>query len=821
MSSDVCMLDLLGIGKSVKQSCFSDSQINTLFQKWKEFMRTKFTPQEVNALYPNANTVENKYNALRLDNKSGLSGEQPALSCQEFAWVMGNETPTPFIAFLKKDNQLMEFLRMSFKPKLLHKGMLEAPDLITLLLRYMFWFQDDRERKLNVLGVANDDRENPMQATTNNMVQNLETNWTNARFHLAVVNESQHWRAVLIDRKQKTFEYYDPLGEDIDLQNETSPLSRQVNRLLQVSKSLESKLITKSMKSVRRGFHKHQRQGLECGMYVILFVHTRVAELKTFDYFADQDITHANCVKLRKVFFHHSDNQKNNGKNPKNHTHTRTVTIQNPITGQTTTTTTIATQKPMSKYENYDIRVAALEFIRYMDMLKSVMKGNAALQSQLQNDQQAMFTVATKDEEPVFVRRKGIEVNERLERALPQQIQQQVWYIIMKEIGTDPYTIFLRNIRKKKSRGGKLRRNKKLRQTHAMNTFQSLTTRPSFSMAAKNRLNEFVTKLLNLYYVPIINFQHNYSSKFFPDMFAITFVKESVAHQSTVSFAVHFLREIHNFVTKELQIQVDTELDAPDFQVKSELVKPTTAYNIHDVRQVITKCDATMKKAYELIQNTYRKHLTNQKNTVSNNNNNNNATVMSRLTSNNSNSNNMDEKLVSMIVELNYKDIVDQQFLENGLQPWNFPLSNQNFTDNVPLPSHFVKYTINERQRRMLLENKKFLLYFAMEVMIAAHFIRTDVLTDVHSIQIMFTSLVQFYRSTKHQPFHRNIMCTLLNELYQSVQSKASLINHDRLQNMLLYISQFRRECQVTNAINNTTPFFQQVNQLYSQIVSR
>ena len=94
-------------------------------------------------------------------------------------------------------------------------------------MRYFYWLKDDRLRAMNVIGVM--DESATTGITTDSMVGNLQTNWNNFRFHLAVLNEGVHWYAVLIDRASHTFEYYDSLGRPLDISAPRTPLAEQVS----------------------------------------------------------------------------------------------------------------------------------------------------------------------------------------------------------------------------------------------------------------------------------------------------------------------------------------------------------------------------------------------------------------------------------------------------------------------------------------------------------------------------------------------------------------------------------------------------------------
>jgi hypothetical protein len=779
--TDICVLELLNIPKPLKESCFSEKQIDMLFNLWKEFMYDRFksgeSPQQaredVDRLYSSATTIKRKYNALRLDQSTGV-GTMPAMAAHEKTWVMGNSSPTPFIAYLRRQPEVMEILRMSFKPALLHSGMMEAPDFIVVLLRYIYWLRDDKDRTLNVLGVTDDNSSSGMSVSTESMIGNLQKNWVSCRFHLAVLNEGMHWRAVLIDKVSKTFEYYDPKGTELDLSSTTSPLAMQVAQLYETARALESGIITKSMHTVMRGFHKHQKEGTECGMYVLLFIHTRISQQKSFEYFAETEIKNEDCKKLKSVFFTLSSDMPADPSNLKtNHDY-------------------------RLKFGDYDIRLAALDFARYMGYVLNIVD-QVSVQQSLKTNQKELLDMVRMPGDYIAIRIEGMKIQKNILAALPGQFKtyagSDIWFNIIQEVVQDPLTRHLRKISTKNT----------LRKKTALKIYNDMTGW-SLQLGAPTEkvmlLNAFIREIIDNYYVPILRFDSDNTKRFESGMSASSFVRETMSRRDSVSFGVHFMREVHTFITSNFQMQPNTELTSR-FAMASMVVKPISVKNITEIKTRINMCDDAMREAYELLKNTFteRMMITSQVRSpsfgpVS-------LPMQSAV---------VQPQIIEQIIQLNKKDLQDGTFLSsNTVQPWNFPLNVPYFntTQTLTLPSNFNIYSLNEADMKNLLGNENFKVFYAMGVFIAQHYIATGRLKDLQAVQIMLISLVQFYNATENLSENRKIMCTLIATLYNAVRSPNVQIRG--LDTIIDFVSKFYQSCQGSGYISTSTPFFEKV----------
>jgi len=795
---DVCILELLNIAKPLKESCFSQEQIDMLFNLWREFMYERFKsgeyPQQaredVDRLYSNATTVKRKYNALRLDQASGVEGSAPALASHETDWVMGDDSPTPFIKFLRQRPQVIEILRMCFKPNLMHGGMLEAPDFVMILLRYIYWLKDDRERKLNVLGVADDynGATGSSGTTTDSMVGNLKDNWSSARFHLTVINEDLHWRAVLIDRKHHSFEYYDPKGHGIDLTDQSSPLSVQVAALYETTRALDDQIVTKSMHSIRRGFHKHQTGGTECGMYVVMFIHSRVAQGRTFEHFAETEISTSDCKSLKEVFF--------------------------TVPGHLKKGTDVKTNKDYRiKFGAYDIRLAALEFVRYMAYVLQILDTVTAQQT-VKEDQKMFLTMAASTGDYIALRVEGMKVQKDVLSVLPSQFKtyagSDIWFSIIQEVVQDPLTKHLRKISSERAQRSRNTVRKKI----ALKIFNDVvgwSLQPGAPQDQVQTLEALMRDLIDNYYVLILRFDQDNHKRFMTGMLPAAYIRECMSRQESVSFGVHFLREVNNYVTNMLKYDTHSELNTK-YAVASLVVKPVSIKNIAEIKTRVNQCDQAVEQAYQLLRSTFteRMMITNQVRSP-----NFGPAALPVHT------NMVQPQLLEQIIQLSKKDIDDKVFLSTGLQPWNFPLDVVQFnaSQSTILPENFNLYSVNDADMRQLLTSDVFKLYYSMGVLIGQHYIATGLLKDVQSIHIMLISLVQFYNVT--QPFtdNRKIMCTLLNQMYNAVNSPAADLQG--VQSVLEFVSRFQQACVTADDINASTPFFQRVNAEFQAIFQR
>jgi len=802
---DICVLDLLNISKPLKDSCFSEKQIDVLFTLWRDFMYERFksnsNPQEaararedVERLYSNATTTKRKYNSLRLDQNTGVGGVTPAMSESEKTWVMGNQSPTPFIAFIRRRPDVLENLRMSFKPNLLHNGMLEAPDLMMVLQRYYYWLKDDKDRSVNILGVTDDSASRAVNVSTDSMVGNLQQNWVNYRFHVAIVNEGMHWRAVLIDRKSHTFEYYDPLGHNIDLSNTNSPLSIQVARLYETARLLDNNIVTRSMHSVRRGFHKHQTGGTECGMYVILYIHTRVAQQKTFEDFADTEIKSQTCKDLKSLFFTLPDNSSQMVENPemKNNKDYRL------------------------KFGGYDIRLAGIDFLGYISYVMSITNDLSA-KNKLQADRNKMAELIRSPGDYITIRVEGMSIQKDLLAVLGPQYKtyagSDIWFNIVQAVVQDPLTKYLRDISTEKGVRSKntIRKKIALKFYHDITGWSSRLGAPPQQVAY---LEKATREALDTVYIPALRFDSDNHKKFELGMLPTGFIRECMTKQDSVSFGVHFIRYLYDTV-KKLNIPVESELNTK-FLVNSVIVKPVTNVNLQEIASLVSRCDQTIQQAYQLLQTTFTEKMmiTSQVNSNSPNfgptsippppnfGQGFNLSAPSGATQDYTNK-------LDRIIALNKIDLQNGSFKVNNIQPYNFPLDMTAFASEqtyVTLPSEFVVYSVNRNEMRQLISNNEFLMHYAMAVYSVLVNLGTKKLNSVTTVYVLFYSLVQFLNATNTLSEERKIICNMLVRLRDGLL-KSSMASDPKIVALINDTQTFVGSCSLNGPPN---PQFEQ-----------
>ncbi len=765
--SDVCILDLINIRKPLANSCLSESQIELLFGLWKQFMFERFKAGEndakawsdVEQLYSDSTTIKRKYNVLRLDQNTGVGGGLPALVESEQSWIVNGASPTPFIAYVQKRHDVMEQLQMSFKPKLLHAGMMEAPDLLFVLQRYAFWLQNDDKRNLNILGITDDGSTTGFGLSAEAMVKNLKQNWSKARFHVAVLNEKVHWRAVLIDRLLHTFEYYDPLGHPIDLQNRNSPLVDHVNTLYETTRAFDPEVVTRSMHSVRRGFHKHQTGGAECGMYVILFIHTRVAMQKSFEEFEGTEIKNETCQDLKALFFSlpaSTEGRKHNS-------------------------------DFLSKFMAYDVRLAGFNFSRYIEYVRSILTDPGVINSLLSKEN-AFLQLIKSPGDHATLRVEGMKLQKDILAALPPQFKAfsgvDIWHGMIQEIVQDPLTKYLRQVSNEKSKSGS-RTHNTLRKKIALKYYNDLTNW-SLTLGSPpekvEQLNQYSRACIDHYYIQVLLFDADNHKKFEFGMAPTSFLRECMNRQDSVAFGVHYLRELAQFVTDALAIPIQSEL-MTRFAKKSQIVKPVTTVNMHEIGQIMTRCDDAVARGYALLQSSFREQLTT-------------TTPNTPLTPFAPSMPPAGYDNLSQIVLQNINDMKEglAQLDLNHPNPWNFPVDAVEFNTSqaTVLPQNWNNYSVTHAEKQALLARDDFLVHYYMVALTFLSQLQTQHIHNSEAVKIVLVSLCQFYIASGPSSGQRSILCHLLTNLQSAIQGRFT-----HLDSLLTHVQTFVDACKL------------------------
>lgn len=740
LAHETCIIELLHIAKPLKHSCFSEQQIDLLFHLWREFMYQRFAAnepaeraiQEVDQLFSLSTSTAQKYDALRLDSLTGVKG-QSALPQHEQAWVMGSESPTPFIEFLRLRPDVIEELSMSFKPILLHNGVLEPADLINVMERFRYWLQNDTERSVNLLGV-----DTPVEV----MSGNLSRSWSSFRFHVALMSEQKHWRALLIDKRSRTFEWYDPLGHPVDMS------SSQLRELFETARALEPSLLTQSVQTVRRGFHKHQRGGTECGMYVLFFIHSRVVLKKTFEEFVDTAISGQTCKDLKPVFFTIPRVSVEDRKN-------KDFRLQ---------------------YGDYDIRLAGLEFARYVEYVIQILTPSDPVATpRLQSDRNTLREMILGPGDHQEIRAQGLLVQRDILQSLPPQFRtytgSDIWFNTIQQVVQDPLTVHLRKV-SKGQRGSATKREAEA------GRILSQVIGWSFQLGAPPEnvalLNDFMAQQISTVYVPVLQFKNDNRSKFVEGMTATAFVRQCMARLETVGFGVHFLREVAEYVRTVLLFRISSDLDGP-YAPRLTVAKPVSVSNLDEITSVVNHCDTVMQQAYELLQSAFTERM-----------------GLSALLSTTgiplspwspstfaaaSPTRSIQEQLQT---DLQMKQLDGDQI--NHPRPWWFPINLTEYNQlsavgndqDVRAPEdRFWNYSLTADQMRTLLNTREFLLDYAAALMEVVSALKYQRVTRLQTIFLATVSLSQFFAATTH-PDTRTVLCQLVKLLHKAITNAIS-----------------------------------------------
>lgn len=701
MSNDNCILDILNIPKPLKESCFSEKQINLLYDAWRSFMYEHFrgSPEEalqdVNMLYSSAVSTKQKYDTLRFNSLSGIPeysqasssrsmlrrSATVALNIHESEWVMDDtlKTTSPFILYLRNNPDIMSELRMSFKPRLLHHGPLEISDIISVLLRYVYWFKTDDKHSVNLLTVTDQLYFNE----DNSMIQSLVQNWSEARFHVALLYET-HWTCVVIDKVHGTFDYFDPLGQPLDMNDETSALATYVvqlfNTAVQLSDKIKSQrdLLAQTLTTIRRGFnHQQHTKKSNCAMFVLLFVHLQVVEHQTMEQISKLDFSMEKCEALRPKFF----------VIPKESEETNQVINM--------------------RYGAYDVRLAALNFKTYVEqILIQLVKDNAAKVA-IQNRIVRLKHLITEPGDYRHIRFTCNELQSDLIKFLPDSFISyngtNLWIPFLNQVVNDPLTKKLRG----SSKPGKHKSRNTVRRGIGEEIFNSLMewTKSPENVSATNSINNVLHYVI-LNYNQVLNFDLP-AKPVFVNEFSLAplgFIEEAFRRQETTSFGVQLLRQMNDIIRVHfVGISIKSVLDEYKEPEVYKLEKPE---EMEKIEQVMTSCDNALKRAYEIIKETVYDTMTLQRR---------NGLDILPL------GNNMYE-VSKTLSQPSIQDLLNRiqqssrfSFYSNEqVTPWNFPLILTKFysTYNVePLqvPSIFSEYLISNELFNELTRNQTFL----------------------------------------------------------------------------------------------------------------
>lgn len=799
-----CMMEVFHIVKPLKGSCFSEQQIVTLFNLWKEFMFQKFRQAdngsdqkvraEIDNMYPNASTTKSKYDTLRLTK--GVNGTPP-LAAHEKEWVMSNESPTSFVRFLRTKPEIIDNLRMCFKPLLLHNYDLRTADFMAILIRYQFWFAQNEDKRLNILGIEDiygtaDEQAAPNGATITTMIQNLENNWINARFHVAILNTDKSWRVVLIDRRQRTFEYYDPKGRDLDLTRTDDMMSTQVMRLLQAAQSLDNSIITRTSEKIKRGITKRS----ECGMYILLFLQARIVEAKSYEYFIEYGIPDTKCKKLRSYFF---DVRKVKAKS--------------------------ASYRAAMAPNSYDVRLAVLDMLRYIDYLVNI--SSAAHFRERREDLRKTKDIFIKEAlgpaSAKYLNQQGQVIQSKVLGLMPSEFISyagaNVWFNIVQDVVGDPYTVFLKELK-----SGKKRAHSTKRVAIADQLFISLmawTRSAGADPRIVHDIKAYAKMALSHFYIPLILFNPDNARFFTLNMSPDAFIRNCMTKKERVGFGVHFIRDLVTYMKHKHKLNITTVLDEPQFQLKTKLVKPISAQNLQGIKTNINRCQEAMRQARQLLQQTSIMQMTGvglRGRTLSETPVGKRANPTIHPMTRPLQQPDSDQMKLDQIVLFNQNDLRTSRILQNDqVKPWNFPLNVPDLEQVYPtfnVPPEYRTTSLTKVDLKRLLTMESFLLFYGVNILLVVHFIGQGRLTDTTSMRLIIMSLIQLYNQTDAHSVQQKAMCTYISMVYKVLNARPN----PGLGDLVSYLRRFHQACG--NQSDTNSPFMNKVYMQYETLMS-
>ena len=282
---------------------------------------------------------------------------------------------------------------------------------------------------------------------------------------------------------------------------------------------------------------------------------------------------------------------------------------------------------------------------------------------------------------------------------------------VLLEIQKDPLTVYFRTTKPSPA----------VRRRMLTNIYREITERHQTNRA----MIKFITCLLEEVYIPVLNAVSK-SKNIDPSILATTFLTIATKSVSSISFGVHFVREIDKWVAMNMHQPRNSTLTQQFIQTTSPIVRRISLDTVDQITETMTTCHRTMKVARKLLQRIDKCPL-----------------------------------VVQEIIDKNVDDLTTHQFLTEGVQPWNFP------TDLSCL------------ETTTLLRHDKFKLHYAVGIHIVKYSIQNKLLRTV-DVKKVVNSVLHFMSSTTVQSLEHQIFCRLAQILRQVLRPE-----HDELADKL------------------------------------
>lgn len=821
--SSICLVDILHVPKPLEKSCFTEKQIDLIFNQWKLFKQNKLiqdglnpenAKQHINDLYTEVISSKQKYDIIKFDKTQ----KHGSLLSKERSWVMPavlrtSET-SDFIRFIRNNASLLnDDLKMAFKPNLSGDNSLTSENLIDILIRYQYWLNSNPDKTINLLRISAVWDEKYVQGSELQTIENLKSKWTSARFHIALLQageDDKQWKCVLIDKKLKTFEYYDPYGQSANIMQEKGVLSDVLRTLYDTVSSLidiEPSNI-KMYEKVRRGFKSNTK---DCGAYVLWFIHTRIIHNHTFEQYINQDLSMVKCQKLRHIFYHVPETLNNNEINQQNDKKTKRKLNKNYGT----------------KYGAFEYRLAALNYYEYLKRVKHSFQTNVSnrpMSTQYVDNVNRFMddldNVSTSPSSSYYdIKSKGFEISKRLENIMSQYNNStnnttlHNWEEFIDEILQDTFTDHLRNVGKSKHKNKQNRAHKTDREKIAKQIYLDIikwADMPQINREIYEQQLQVEQLLINMYVPYILAANNTDQNRFELDMPSEAFLKQTMARKEYVSFGVHFLRTLEKWIAAQhiQDFDLNNVLNV-QFPKISNITKPFIHANQKDLVSIFNKCEDTIREAKNILSNFITHDLKHQQQ----------QQPLVNYQQHDAFSNHTDDFINDIINNNEYTFRNNLFYKNNTLDPWNFPVNLELYNQMFPkeaneLTNNFIQQQdIDQQDIQVLLQSKKFKTFYAMGIFMMINYMKYNTIPNLH-ISLIATSLTQFYDIAKLNTYSDDqiIICYLLSEFSKASKQRPIVSN-------MLY--PYEQACFHLKQNTNTNTFFYNVEQEQNNIINK
>jgi hypothetical protein len=548
-----CFLDTMpDRSRPVKESCFSNTQIDRLFEEWSKFVRTK---RDVTSVQLRLTNSKDRYLFLRFAKESGEDMTTPALNQPDQKWI--HETPTgasSFIQYIRKQNELMRDLQMALQP-VMRNSSINDSDMQAVLDRYQYWLLDGSEKRVTILGVnTKSDSLNVIQQ----MINKLRQEWDRSRFHVAALFEDSRWKVVLIEKSKgqysSTVEFFDPGWQAGD----TSAL----RMLVQAALDLNPNLVEHSPQTYNRSPKR------DCSVMSLLFVHFRLVQDKDWGTAVDEIRKESrNCDLRLKQFFWIPPEGTADGTNH-------------------------------STFKKYDMRIAVVVFINRLAMLQSTVEDAFLAEfigQKIQDAQLALHNPPVDyNRQTDILESRMYQIQAELTIAIRESKSVGVtisWESAREDVFRDPLTNKLRSLR-----GDERQQSAKKILGELIDWRYNETVGPTSAGDIDNMLASLVK-----YYVSLWIFDERKIENSTPEMF----LKATMVNQSIVSLGVQFLRSINEWLLRTglfAPYIMSAEINTRYGQKLDFLIKPFNQKTMPEYRQVISECDHWIREARSFLQ---------------------------------------------------------------------------------------------------------------------------------------------------------------------------------------------------------------------------